>query len=77
MRANVDQFFHVFGAGAKRRAASHHMARMYQNVNKLDMMLFREFLINLDRCVDHRDALRVRDDLIRDVNQALFLLLTR
>ena len=40
------------------------------------MMNFREFLINLDRCLDpERDAdlLNIRDDLIGDVNQFFYL----
>lgn len=38
--------------------------------------IFREFLINLDRCLDPRrdsDLLNIRDDLLADVNQFLYL----
>lgn len=37
---------------------------------------FREFLINLERCLDparDSDLLNVRDDLLADVNQFLYL----
>ena len=37
---------------------------------------FREFLINLDRCLDPKqdsDLLSIRDDLLGDVNQFLYL----
>ena len=41
-----------------------------------DVHAFREFVINLDRCLDptrDADLLNIRDDLLGDVNQFLYL----
>lgn len=82
MNEKLDRFVEVYmGKDGKRIGAwNHHMKEMYGssgNNNFSDQVhTFREFLINLDRCLDPQrdsDLLNIRDDLLADVNQFLFL----
>ena len=92
MDEKIDHFVECYmGKDGKRLTEwNHHMELMYgtdavlANTNKSATRVafqkyvhtFREFLINLDRCLDptrDSDLLNIRDDLLGDVNQFLYL----
>jgi len=90
MNEKIDRFVEVYmGKDGKRLTAwNRHMELMYgddailpgDTKSNRDFLkyahTFREFLINLDRCLDpthDSDLLNVRDDLLADVNQFLYL----
>ena len=77
MNEKMDRFAEVYMGKDRKRVISwnKHMHRMYGDFEN-NMHTFREFLINLDRCLDptrDSDLLSIRDDLLADVNQFLYL----
>lgn len=85
MNDKMDRFVEVYmGKDGKRISVwNQHMQLMHghdattaSNDFKQVVHTFREFLINLERCLDpskDSDLLNIRDDLIGDVNQFLYL----
>jgi len=85
MNEKMDRFVEVYmGKDGKRITEwNQHMQLMHgkdattaSNDFKKVVHTFREFLINLDRCLNpatDSDLLNIRDDLIADVNQFLYL----
>lgn len=78
MNDKIDRFTEVYMGKDHKRIGiwNQHMHRMYGSNFSSTVHTFREFLINLDRCFDptqDSDLLNIRDDLLADVNQFLFL----
>lgn len=79
MNEKMDRFAEVYMGKDRKRVISwnDHMHRMYRAGDfENNVHIFREFLINLDRCLDptrDSDLLSIRDDLLADVNQFLYL----
>ena len=81
MNEKTDRFVEIYIGKDGQRGWNQHMQVMYGNIFSRDdissqVHTFREFLMHLDRCLDPKrdsDLLNIRDDLLGDVNQILFL----
>jgi len=82
LNENIDKFVEVLLGKAKHRITMlESKMRMYDLENKLELkehiFEYRQFLIDMDRCFSLKkdsDLFSIRDDILADLNQFLYLL---